>query len=173
MLMEYTGGRAARGPEQIELFFCSEKPKVPLFTRVLTAVAKEQGLPADVREEAKQGCLDHHLLGIDRQRAARLPSAWLRLDRSGLVRAAWREGERPARARRFERRRALAYVAGAWARHRVDRTMVLVAGTSKADRLASLLKALGCRDVRVESRLEAARDRTPSTSNRRRKSASG
>src|SRR5690349_6825896 len=47
----------------------------------------------------------------------------------------------------IDRRRALAYVAGVWARHRHDGAILLTAGTSKADLVATLLKALGCANV--------------------------
>jgi hypothetical protein len=157
MLMEYAGGRAVRGPDQIELFYCSEKAVVPLFTRVLTALAKEQGLSDDVREEAKQGCLTTVQsptvapgLGLFYPRGANS------IDLSWFTRSGAPIANRAIAPDDLERRRALAYVAGAWARHRRDRTMLLTAGSGKADRLAALLKALGCRDVRIESSLGAS-----------------
>lgn len=151
MLMEHAGGRAAGAPDQVELFYCSEQPKVPLFTRVLRAMEAEQGLPADVREDTKQQCLTT----VSSPSAASglrtfYPRGYGSIDLAWFARAGAPVSDRLAPAD-LERRRALAYVAGAWARHRADRTIVLTAGTSKADRLAALLKALGCANVRIES----------------------
>lgn len=156
MLMEHPGGRAVRGPDEVELFYCSEKALVPVFTRVVTALATEQGLPADVRSETKQGCLTTVLSpSVAAGLAAFYPRGARPIDVRWFVRPgapAAAGGIPPAD---LERRRALAYVAGAWARHRRDGTLVLTAGSGKADRLAMLLTALGCRGVRVDAKLDA------------------
>jgi hypothetical protein len=149
MRFEHPGRFTVKGGTQVESLFCSEKDKASLLSRVLVALATEQGLPVDLREETKQGCLT----------IFHSPSLAPRLD------ACYRRGApsldlalfmRTGAPQDLDRRRALAYVAGAWARHRRDRTILLTAGTSKADLLATLLKALGCANVRVERRLDAS-----------------
>jgi len=157
MLMEYAGGRAVRGPDQVELFYCSERDAVPRFTRILTMLAKEQGLPADVREETKQSCLTTvHSAAVADALGAFYPRGTGSIDLGWFVRSGAHAASRSIAAGDLDRRRALAYVAGAWARHRHERTMVLVAGSGKADRLATLLKALGCANVRIQSSLAAS-----------------
>ena len=153
MLFESPAPRGMAGPSHVESFFCSEKDKAPVFTRAVTGLAREQGLPADLRVETKQGCLT---LLQSPAIAPRLNACYLRGARSLpltlFTRPATQIGERQAvAAKDLDRRRALAYVAGVWARHRSDRSIVLTAGTAKADLVATLLKALGCANVRVES----------------------
>lgn len=153
MLFESPAPRAMAGASHVESFFCSETDKAPLFTRVVKAMAREQGLPADLREETRQGCLT---ILQSPSIAPRLNACWVRGASSLPLSLFTRPGtqvmgtQAPA-AKDLERRRALAYVAGVWARHRRERAIVLTAGTAKADLVATLLKALGCAEVRVES----------------------
>jgi hypothetical protein len=152
MLFESPAPRGFGGANHVELFFCSEKDKVPLFTRVVTGLAREQGLPADLRVETKQGCLT---ILHSPPLAARLNACYTRgassLPLTLFVRpGAQVVGDQPPAGKDLERRRALAYVAGVWARAGRDRAIVLTAGTAKADLVATLLKALGCANVRVE-----------------------
>jgi hypothetical protein len=149
MRFEHPGRFTVKGGTQVESLFCSEKDKAPVLSRVLVALAKEQGLPGDLREDTKQGCLTvFHSPSL----APRLDSCYRR-GASSLDLAVF---SRTGAAQDLDRRRALAYVAGAWARHRRDRAFLLTAGTDKADLLATLLKALGCANVRVERRLDAS-----------------
>jgi hypothetical protein len=156
MLIEHPGGRLVRGPDQVELFYCSEQHQVPAFVRVVTALAKEQGLPGEIRQETRQGCLTTVVSApVAAGLAAFYPRGAAPLALSTFARPGAPVAGRQIAAADLERGRALAYVAGAWTRHRRDRTILLTAGSGKADRLAALLKALGCANVRVESRLEA------------------
>jgi hypothetical protein len=149
MRFEHPGRVVATSGTQVESLFCSEQDKAPLLSRVLGALAKEQGLPGDLRQETKQGCLTRF---DSPSLAPRLNSCYRRGAPSLDVALFMRTGAPTD----LDRRRALAYVAGAWARHRHDRAILLTAGTGKADLLATLLKALGCANVRVERRLEAS-----------------
>jgi hypothetical protein len=146
---EHPGRFTVASSTQVESLFCSEKALAPQLSRVLGALAKEQGLPGDLREETKQGCLTiFHSPSL----APRLDSCY----RRGAASLDVAVFMRTAAPKDLDRRRALAYVAGAWARQRRDRAILLTAGTSKADLLATLLKARGCTNVRVERRLDAA-----------------
>lgn len=152
MLFESPAPRGLGSASQVDMFYCSEKDRVPLFTRVVAGLAKEQGWPADLREETKQGCLTFvHSPSV----APRLNACYTRGVSSVPLTLFARPGvavgaNQALAAKDVDRRRALAYVAGVWARHRHDRAIVLTAGTAKADVVATLLKALGCANVRVE-----------------------
>jgi hypothetical protein len=152
MLFESPAPRTMAGTSHVESFFCSEKDIAPVFRRAVTSLAREQGLPADLREETKQGCLT---ILQSPSIAPRLNSCYVRGASSLPLALFMRPGtqavgtQAPA-AKDLERRRALAYVAGVWARAGRDRAIVLTAGTAKADLVATLLKALGCANVRVE-----------------------
>jgi hypothetical protein len=152
MLFESGARRVAAPRPTVEFFFCNETEKVPLFTRVVTAMAREQGLPADLREETKQGCL----------KWLESPTLAARLDacfrsEPGLGLALFTRPGAPAGNGRsvaphdLLRRRALAYVAGVWARSEHDGVITLTAGRHKAELVAALLEALGCRKVGLES----------------------
>lgn len=159
MLFEYGGAPVIQGNGTIQTLFCNERDVVPLFTRVLASLAKEQGLPADLRTEARQSCLtavsspsiaarlgDYYPRHSGPLDLALFAAPGARLDpKSGTI------GPQD-----LDRRRALAYVAGAWARYRHDGAILLAAGKSKADLVAVLLKALGCANVRVMTTVDAA-----------------
>jgi hypothetical protein len=149
MRFEHPGRYAARTGTQVESLFCSEKDKAPLLSRVLARLAREQGLPGDLREETKQGCLT---IFQSASLAPRLDACYARGATAPDVALFTQAGASGA----IDRRRALAYLAGVWARHRHDGAILLTAGTSKADLVATLLKALGCANVRVERRLGAS-----------------
>jgi len=51
----------------------------------------------------------------------------------------------------FFRRRALAYLAGAWLRYGHDPDFVFVNAREKVQLVASLLSSLGCHEIRIES----------------------
>ena len=167
MLMEHGGRGYAPPGDQLDAFYCNEKGASAVFTRVATALAREQGLPADVREETKQGCLSAtysaslapglkacYAPGVA---AERTPRRGVRgLDLALFARSGASVAGNTLAPSDVVRRRALAYVAGAWARHRHGQVMALTAGTPKADLLATLLKALGCANVRVVTALDAS-----------------
>ena len=159
MLFEYGGAPVIQGNGTVQTLFCNERDVVPLFTRVLTSLAKEQGLPADLRTEARQSCLT---AVSSPSIAARLSGFYPRrsgpLDMALFAAPDARLDLKPGAIapQDLDRRRALAYVAGAWARYRHDRTILLAAGKSKADLIAALLTALGCTNVRVATTVDAA-----------------
>jgi hypothetical protein len=161
MLLEQGGRGTEHRGDHLETFYCDEERSAGIFRRVLATVAKEQGMVGDVREETVQNCI----LAV---RSATLTTAF-----SSCYRRQTRDGESSSRLglpkalfmRRgaellsggdiaptdLERRRALAYVSGASSRFMRDGAIVLTAGKVKAELLATLLRALGCADVRLES----------------------
>lgn len=158
------GGRPidTRSP-QLEYFYCDEQPASVVFRRVVTRLALEQGLPADFREETVQGCLiatssPSIAPGLNacyqpKEQPGRPPVYGLDLALFAR-RGAAAQGQASLSSNQLERRRALAYVAGAWARFHRGQAIVLAAGDAKADLLAALLKALGCANVSVESTVD-------------------
>jgi hypothetical protein len=157
MRMEH-GGRGFPPPhDQVDAFYCNERDAFAVFTRVVAGLVREQGLANDVRDETKQACLSFSYspslaAGFNAcyaPRATGLALALFAPPGASVANNTIAPGD-------LVRRRALAYIAGAWARYRHDRAMVFTAGTPKADLLATLLKALGCANVRVETRLEAS-----------------
>lgn len=152
MLFESPGRRAGAGTSQVEFFYCNEQDKVPLFKRVVAGLAEEQGLPGDLREETKQECLTIlHSPSVAPRLAACYPRGVSSLALAHFARPGVQvASDQPLDAKDIDRRRALAYVAGVWARYRRDRAIVLTAGTARADLVATLLTALGCANVRVE-----------------------
>jgi hypothetical protein len=150
---------AGRGPmppaDQLDAFYCSERDAFAAFARVAAGLAREQGLPNDLRDETKQGCLS---FSYSPSIAAGLNACYRRSpgrpDLTPFVRRGASVADAAIAPADLVRRRALAFVAGAWARHRYDRALLFTAGTRKADLLPILLKALGCANVRVETNLE-------------------
>ncbi len=155
MRLEAPWRGAAKPADQLETFYCSERDTFVVFKRVVAGLVREQGLVKDVREETKQGCLS---FAYSPSLAPAFDGCFRRgatgLDLALFARPGAASGDGRIAPADLIRRRALAYVAGAWARHRHDRTIVLTAGTSKADLLATLLKALGCTNVRVVRSLD-------------------
>jgi hypothetical protein len=164
MLLEHGGRGFVEGSDALEVFFCDEKDALIRFRRVAAALAQDQHVSADLREDKEQGCV---VSLRSAPLAAGLNSCYGRGSRSSKVgESVTYPGLDPGLFLRrgtvlgpdgaiapqdLVRRRALAYVAGAWTRFRRDGAIVLTAGKAKGDLLAALLQALGCANVRVES----------------------
>jgi hypothetical protein len=159
------------GSDVVERFYCNEQTVAKLFRGRLEALAVEQGITADVRQQVVQECLTsyHSRILADRLNSCyryqltipstaptsvpTLRSSAASLNqglfyRSGVDRGAPEGGLSDTV---FARRRALAYLAGAWARFGHAPDFVFSAYYSdKAEFVAGLLNNLGCRNVRVE-----------------------
>lgn len=158
------------GSDRLESFYCNERTVAQLFHRRLTALAKEQSVPADVREEIVQKCLTFYYSKVLADRLNSCYKYELTIPRSapassGIRRTGatslnpglfYRGGtsspvpERGLSDEVFFRRRAFAYVAGAWARFGQGGDFVFTNNPEKAEFVAGLLSGLGCRKVRVE-----------------------
>ena len=171
MLDEYLGRRIVEDEDLVEGFYCSEAETARLFRRTLDRLAKEQSLDATIREETIQECLPvYHSKAI----ADRLNSCYrYRASNGQLVQGADGTSRRTASASLemglfmhsghgaatergwpdevFYRRRALAYVSGAWHRNGRGGDFVFANSKDKANLVAQLLVALGCHGVRLES----------------------
>ena len=159
------------GSDRVESFYCNEQTVAQLFHRRLTALAKEQNLPADVREETVQQCLTFYYSKVLADRLNSCYKYELTIPRSapassGSIRRTGATSfnlglfyrgrtsslvpERGLSDGMFFRRRALAYVAGTWARFGRGPDSVLTNYPEKAEFVAGLLSGLGCSNVRVE-----------------------
>lgn len=158
------------GSDVVEGFYCNEQGVAKLFHRRLEALAAQQGITADVRQETVQECLTSYHSAILR---ARLNSCYqyelaipksapasVKVPRSGATTLNpglfYRNGvgvpapDGSLSDDVFARRRALAYLAGTWARFGQPPDFVFTANQERAEFVAGLLSNLGCRRVRVE-----------------------
>jgi hypothetical protein len=172
LLNEYLGRHILEDDDLVERFFCNEHDTAAFFRRTLARLAREQGLDPAVREETAQECL---LFYRSKAIADRLNSCY-RFQATGGTAAPGTDGtyrrvaeaslgmelfRRGGRAEwtfgvgrtdsNFYRRRALAYLSGAWARYGRDGDFVFANSQEKARLIASLLSDLGCQRVRLES----------------------
>ena len=123
-------------------------------------LAAEQGFDPAVREETIQRCL---VVFYSKPIASRLNSCYrYKMTDQHLAQTPDGTYGRTAnpsllasglftRDEAFFRRRALAYLAGAWARYGRDNAFVFANAHEKATLVAGLLMNLGCRHVRIES----------------------
>jgi hypothetical protein len=153
-LFEYGGRVGQRRDDAFEVVYCNEREKASGLVRFLEQLGNEQGLPADVRVNTVQECLTMIASAslASRVNACYRPGA-RRLALALFVRPGARaaDDEAAVPAKDLDRRRALAYIAGAWSRYQHDGAILLTAGKEKADLIASLLRSLGCANVRVET----------------------
>lgn len=171
MLDEYLGRQFVEDEDSIEGFYCREAETARLFRRSVSRLATEQSLDPAIRDETMQDCLRvYHSKTI----ADRLNSCYrYRASNGQLVQGADGTYRRTASASLemglfmhsghgagtergwpdevFYRRRALAYVSGAWRRHGRGGDFVFANSKEKANLVAQLLVALGCHGVRLES----------------------
>jgi hypothetical protein len=171
LLNEYSG-RHILDDDHIERFYCNESQTAALFRRYLRKLAQEQSLDSgSIREEIEQGCLmSFRSCPI----AERLNSCYRRATAGGAARGTdgtyhriWRASlgltlftrsgrveTKPGVGRvdeNFYRRRALAYVSGAWVRWGRNGDFVFANAQDKVHLIAELLSWLGCTKVRIES----------------------
>jgi hypothetical protein len=173
MLEEYNGRQLMEDDDRVERFYCSETETASLFRRTIGKLAVEQGFDPAVAEQTSQKCLiAYHSKSIAEglnscyryemtdQRLAQAPDGTRRrtatpsLLASGLFGGVEGSGtitDRGLSDDVFFRRRALAYLAGAWVRYGRDKDFVFANADEKATLVAGLLMGLGCRNIRIES----------------------
>lgn len=160
------------GDDTVEGFFCNEQSIGQLFRRRASALAVAQGIGGGLQEKVIQNCLVsyHSRLLADGlnscyQYELKTPEGGdpsmktLRVGKAVLNPALFYydtgavaspvENGLPAHV--FDRRRALVYIAGVWARHAQGADFVFSSMFNDlADMVANLLVNLGCTNVRVE-----------------------
>jgi len=173
LLNEYNGRYITEDGDQIEGFYCNEATTARLFRRSIGALAQNQGLDPIIKEATAQECLvsyrskaiadrlnSCYVYQTSAERLAQGPDGtWRRTASASLGRQLFsKEGsgavtEKGLSDEIFYRRRALAYISGAWARygHGHDKDFVFANAHDKAMLVAGLLMALGCLDIRIES----------------------
>jgi len=167
MLDEYLGRQSVEHSDLIEGFYCNERATASLFRGVVNRLANEQDLDPAVREETVQGCLTRF---YSKPITERINSCynWTFTGSLGprgrnaigsLDPRVLGGGNQPAArdaliANPPLRRRALAYLAGAWARSGRDSVFVFVNAHAKAERIGFLLLHLDCGPVSIERFLE-------------------
>jgi hypothetical protein len=170
-LDEYLGRRFVEESDRVESFYCNERPIADLFRRYVVKLATEQRIDPVIRDERTQECLvSFHSKPIaDRlnscyryrmsdQALAEAPDGgYLRTAEASIgFKLFQRDGigvvtDQGLSDKIFHRRRALAYLAGAWARFRHGPDYVFSNAREKATLICHLLTSLGCRGVRLES----------------------
>jgi len=168
MLDEYNGRNLIEDDDRVERFYCNESGASRLFRRYIGTLAAEQGLDSAVRDETIETCLIvYHSTPIASrlnscyrytmtdQILAQAPDGTYRRTANPSLRAsglfARVGGAGSGSTDEANRRRALAYLAGAWARYRRDGDFVFANAHDKAALVAALLTDLGCRNLRIES----------------------
>jgi hypothetical protein len=172
LLNEYNGRSFVEGSDRLERFYCNEAETARLFRRSVGVLAQEQRLSSNVNEKTEQECLvsfyskaiadrlnSCYRFTVTDQRREQGPDGTYRrtaaasLERGLFFRASAISAltERGLSDDVFFRRRAVAYLAGAWARFGHDQKFVFSNARAKADLIAVLLLDLGCRNIIVES----------------------
>jgi len=172
LLEEYNGRGIVEDSDRVEGFYCNETNTARLFRRYLGKLAQEQGLNPAVREETVQECLVSY---YSKPIADRLNSCYrYEMTDQPLAQAAdgtYRRTANPSLLatglftrgsvsvitekglsdEAFFRRRALAYLAGAWARYGRGNDFVFANAHDKATLVEGLLSDLGCSRISLES----------------------
>jgi hypothetical protein len=172
LLNEYNGRGIVEDSDRVEGFYCNETNTARLFRRYLGRLAQEQGLNPAVREETVQQCLVSYYSKpiADRlnscyryqmtdQRLAQASDGTYRrtADPSLLASRLFARDsisfitEKGLSDEAFFRRRALAYLAGAWARYGRGNEFVFANAHDKATLVEGLLSDLGCSRISLES----------------------
>jgi hypothetical protein len=170
MLDEYLGRDIAEDSDLVEQFSNSERQAAEAFRRVTTQLATEQGMQppvvADTADriyfrsramaERLNSCYSYTMTGgslyegpngvMLRSTTGTLPIALFK--RSGEVRMDLAGG---ISDNVLYRRRALAYISGAWRRNQRGADLVFANSQKKATLVSELLNDLGARHVTVES----------------------
>jgi hypothetical protein len=170
-LDEYLGRYIVEDGDVVEHFYCNERDTAAAFRRQVAKLASEQRIDTHMREQSVQDCgVTYHSKAV----ADRLNSCYSYSARTGAlvtgddgtmrrfaeaslgiklfekegsgstIEAGWPDSV-------FHRRRALAYLAGAWMRYHRDKDFVFANAQSKAALVAELLNRLGCHAIRIES----------------------
>jgi hypothetical protein len=148
------------GSDNLENFFCNEVDLARTYRTVAETTQREQGLEADLREETIQSCLTRYYSpSLSRRVRSCFKAEDLGPNRSLSLAIFVREnGGRPAFITErglpddvFYRRRALAYLSGAWARFHHEKDFAFSANRGKAELVAQLLDHLGCERISIES----------------------
>ena len=164
MRNELTGVVFQDGSDLLEDFFCNERDVARTYQRVAATMQREQGLEADLRDETIQSCRTRY---YSRSLARRVRSCFkpedLGYGKSLNVALFRREGGGPAWLTErgltddsFYRRRALAYLSGAWTRFHHAKDFEFYGGRGKAELVARLLDNLGCSRITIESTVGVA-----------------
>lgn len=175
MLSEHPGGRSiVEDDERVETFYCDEGATADLFLRRLVQLASEQGIDPSIRDEISQGCIRtfwsraltdrlnscYVFKATGREALARLQDGtYSRMTHASLGFELFvHEGARggivdanglPESA--FHRRRALAFLAGTWARYQREGNLFFPGTHDKAELVTKLLMSLGCNGISIES----------------------
>ena len=170
MLDEYSGRYLVEGDDRVETFYCNETGPARLFRRHISKLTADQRFDPTIAEETIQNCvvvfrstpIASHLNSCYRytmtgQSLAQAHDGTYRRTASASLAASELFG--PGRSGingrglsdKTARRRALAYVAGAWARYGRGAEFVFANARDKVTLVADLLTNLGCHDVRIES----------------------
>jgi hypothetical protein len=171
MLEEYQGRPIVEDDDLVEAFYCDESSVVPVFRAAITKLAIEQKLDPSIRVVTTQECVvSYHSKEISaglnscyryqvsNERLTRAPDGTYRRTATptlGLQVFAT-NGTNTALPgslsdQAVHRNRALAYVAGAWARYGRGSEFVFANAAGKVKLVAELLSYLGCQNVRLES----------------------
>lgn len=168
-LAEYSGRTIIEGDDRVERL-PGESEFVALLRRQLAGIATEQGLPGKIREEKDpDGSVTFRSQGIaerinscyryqmTNETAVQGPRGYARMANASLkIDLFMKSGHGISRGNGlpdevFYRRRALAYVAGAWTRYHQGENLVFANAKDKATLIAQLLTSLGCSRVSLES----------------------
>ena len=175
VLDEYLGRNIVEDDDGIESFYCNEPVLARWFGEQLGTLTREQGIAANARPEIVQECLT---VFRGRAIAEKLNSCYrFRVSAERLLLAADGTHRRTATSslgadlflrgtpntlpdgalgdELFHRRRALAYITGAWVRYGRESRFVFANSREKAELVGRLLSWLGARDVRVEIHIDA------------------
>jgi hypothetical protein len=171
MLSEYQGRGIVEDEDLVEGFYCDESSVAPVFRDAITKLANEQELDSSIRTVTTQDCL---ISFRSKQISDRLNSCYsYRASNERLAQGAdgtyrrtasptlglqlfLRSGANTAPGgnlseQAFHSNRALAYVAGAWARYGRGSEFIFANAQNKVKLVAQLLSFLGCQNVRLES----------------------
>jgi hypothetical protein len=171
VLDEYLGRHIVEDDDLVEGLYAGDSKVGDVLRRQLQKLASEQGLDPAIREERDESgrilfrskpiadrinsCYRYQMTNGSATQGrngdyVRMAQASLRMDlfmtgRGGTVRGEGLPDEI------FHRRRALAYLAGAWTRYRRGEDFVFANSKDKATLVAQLLTSLGCHRVSLES----------------------
>lgn len=159
ILNEYLGRNVMEDDDLVEEVFANEAPALPAFRRQLARLSTEQGLePAT--ESPLDGGQGGQIVFRSRSIADRINSCFRYQMTNGSATQApdgsyrrYGKAQAPLSYVFFvnHRRRALAYIAGAWIRYGQEGTFQFANSLDKATLIAHLLTDVGCLPVSLET----------------------